>query len=217
MWNGYARVLGILMLAVSTCAVLDAEAGGPPTDQLRDGVDRIFKILRDPALAGDTHAAERRTAIVTAAASLFDFGEMAKRSLGQHWSARTPAEREKFVALFTDLIQRSYVAKVDQHSRATMVFRSEAIDGDYATVQTAIPLSKGSEMPLEYRLLRTDTRWRVYDISVDGISLVSSYRAQFNKIIRIDSFETLMTKLRSREIEFSAPPTARSGMGRAAR
>ena len=216
MWNRYARVLGILMLAVSTCAVFDAEAGAP-TDQLREGVDRIFKILRDPALAGDTHAVERRRAIVTAAATLFDFGEMAKRSLGQHWAARTPAERDKFVALFTDLIQRSYVAKVDQHSRATMAFRGETIDGDYATVQTVIPLSNGSEMPLEYRLQRTDTRWRVYDISVDGISLVSSYRAQFNKIIRIDSFDVLMTKLTSQQIEFSAPPTAQSGKRRAAR
>src|SRR5688572_27944660 len=91
MWNRYARVLAILVLAASTCAVFDAEAGAP-TDQLRGGVDLIFKILRDPALAGDTHAVERRKAIFTAATTIFDFGEMAKRSLGQHWSARTPAE-----------------------------------------------------------------------------------------------------------------------------
>ena len=215
--NHYARVLGILMLAAaSTWAVPDAGAGAP-TDQLRDGVDRVFKILRDPAMAGDTHAAERRNAIVIAAGNIFDFGEMAKRSLGQHWTARTPAERRQFVALFTDLIQHSYISKVDQHSKAKMAFKGETIEGDLAAVRTTIPLSNGSEMPLEYRMQNIDSRWRVYDISIDGISLVSNYRAQFNKIIRIDSFEILMTKLKSREIDFSAPPTAQSGKGRAAR
>ena len=177
---------------------------GAPTDQLRDGIDRVFKILRDPAMAGDTNTTQRRAAILTAAGTIFDFGEMAKRSLGQHWAARTPAERIQFVALFTDLMQQSYISKVDQHGGAKMVFGGETVDGDYASVRTTIPLSNGSEMPLEYRMHAADARWQVYDLSIDGISLVSNYRAQFNKVIRTDSYETLVTRLTSHQTEFSA-------------
>jgi phospholipid transport system substrate-binding protein len=212
--NHCARILGILILVVSTCSASGAWAGAP-TDQLREGIDQVFKILRDPAMAGDTNATRRRSAILTAAGNIFDFTEMAKRTLGQHWTARTPAERSQFVALFTELIQHSYISKVDQHGGAKMVFRGETVDGDHAAVRTMIPLSNGSEMPLEYRMYNADARWRVYDLSIDGISLVSNYRAQFNKVIRIASYDTLVTKLRSHQTEFSAP--AASASGKAAR
>jgi phospholipid transport system substrate-binding protein len=129
---------------------------------------------------------------------------LAKRSLGQQGAARTPAERTQFVALFTDLMQKSYISKVDQHGGAKMVFRGETVDGDLASVRTTIPLSNGSEMPLEYRMHTADARWQVYDLSIDGISLVSNYRSQFNKVIRTDSYETLVTRLRSHQAEFSA-------------
>jgi phospholipid transport system substrate-binding protein len=177
---------------------------GAPTDQLRDGVDRVFKILRDPELAGDARATQRRSAILTAAGTIFDFNEMAKRSLGQHWAVRTPAERTQFVALFTDLMQHSYISKVDQHGGAKMVYRGETIDGDFAAVRTTIPLSNGSEMPLEYKMHTMDARWQVYDLSIDGISLVSNYRSQFNKVIRLDSYDILVARLKSHQTQFSA-------------
>ena len=199
----HARVFWALIL-VFMLAPVHVVSAGAPTDQLRDGVDRVFKILRDPAMAGDTNATKRRSEILAAAGTIFDFGEMAKRSLGQHWAARTPAERTQFVALFTDLMQHSYINKVDQHGGAKMVFRGETIDGDFASVRTTIPLSNGSEMPLEYRMHTANARWQVYDLSIDGISLVSNYRSQFNKVIRTDSYETLVTRLTSHQTEFSA-------------
>jgi phospholipid transport system substrate-binding protein len=207
--NHRARAIGILTLLFAMCSAPGAWAGAP-TDQLREGIDRVFKILRDPELAGDKNAIPRRAAILTAADKIFDFGEMAKRSLGQHWAARTPVERTQFVALFTDLIQHSYISKVDQHGGAKMIYKGETLEGDLAAVRTAIPLSNGSEMPLEYRMHNADARWQVYDLSLDGISLVSNYRAQFNKIIRIDSYETLVTKLRSHQTEFSVPAASPS-------
>jgi phospholipid transport system substrate-binding protein len=103
----HARAIGVLTLLFATCSVPAAWAGAP-TDQLRGGIDRVFKILRDPEMAGDKNALQRQTAVLAAATKIFDFGEMAKRSLGQHWAARTPAERMQFVALFTDLVQHSY-------------------------------------------------------------------------------------------------------------
>jgi phospholipid transport system substrate-binding protein len=205
-----ARVVWTLVL-LATLSPVQAAWAGAPTDQLRDGVDRVFKILRDPQMAGDTNAVQRRKAILTAAGTIFDFGEMAKRSLGQHWTARTPAERTQFVGLFTDLMQHSYIAKVDQHGGAKMVFRGETVDGDHAAVRTTIPLSSGNEMPLEYRMHNADARWQVYDLSIDGISLVSNYRAQFNKVIRLESYETLVGKLKSHQLEFSTPAASPSG------
>jgi phospholipid transport system substrate-binding protein len=203
-------IIAVLVLACATWSVPGAWAGAP-TDQLRGGIDRVFKILRDPEMAGDRNALQRQAAVLAAAGTIFDFGEMAKRSLGQHWAARTPAERTQFTALFTDLIQHSYINKVDQHSGAKMTFTGETVDGDLASVRTAIPLNNGKEMPLEYRMHNTDARWQVYDLSIDGISLLSNYRAQFNKIIRIDSYETLVTKLKSHQTEFSAPSASPSG------
>jgi phospholipid transport system substrate-binding protein len=204
----HARVLVTLIFLFMLSSVHGVWAGAP-TDQLRDGVDRVFKILRDPAMAGDTNTTQRRSAILTAAGTIFDFGEMAKRSLGQHWAARTPAERTQFVALFTDLMQQSYISKVDQHGGAKMVFGGETVDGDYASVRTTIPLSNGNGMPLEYRMHATGARWQVYDLSIDGISLVSNYRSQFNKVIRTESYETLVTKLTSHQTEFSPAAPAR--------
>ena len=206
----HARVFWTLILLLMLAPVHAAWAGAP-TDQLRDGVDRVFKILRDPNLAGDSHATQRRSAILTAAGTIFDFNEMAKRSLGPHWTTRTPAERSQFVALFTDLMQHSYISKVDQHGGAKMIFKGETLDGDLAAVRTAIPLSNGSEMPLEYKMHNADARWQVYDLSIDGISLVGNYRAQFNKVIRLESYDALVAKLKSHQAEFSAPAAAPSG------
>lgn len=211
-----ARVIWTLISLVTLCSVHGAWAG-PPTDQLRDGVDRVFKILKDPELAGDKQVDQRRAAISKVAGELFDFGEMAKRSLGQHWAQRTLAERGEFVRLFTELVQRSYISKVDQHDAAAkMTYQGETVDDDYAVVRTTIPLPRGNEMPLGYRMHNTSGRWQVYDLSIDGISLAANYRAQFNKIIRTSSYEDLVARLKSNQVEFSAPSASPSG-GKAAR
>ena len=206
--------LSTLMLLLPLVSAHGAWAG-PPTDQLRDGVDRVLKILRDPALKSDTQSTQRQIAIGKVADEIFDFGDMAKRALGPHWEPRTPAERGEFVRLFTDLIQRAYVAKVDQHAAAaTMTFRGETVDSEYAVVQTTIPLSNGSKMPLDYRMHNTRDHWQVYDLNIDGISLVANYRSQFNQVIRTSSYTALVTKLKSQsqQAEFLAPsaPSAHS-------
>jgi len=129
-----ARILSTLMLPLALVSAPGAWAG-PPTEQLREGVDRVFKVLRDPKLRGDTQTSQRRIAISKVAIEIFDFDDMAKRALGQHGVQRTPAERGEFVRLFTDLIRRAYVAKVDQHAAVTtMTFQGETVDVDYALI-----------------------------------------------------------------------------------
>ena len=207
----HARVIGMLLILFAVCPVQGVWAG-PPTDHLRAGVDRVLTILRDPGLKGEKQVIARRAAISRIALEIFDFGEMAKRSLGQHWGRRTASEREEFVRLFTELIERSYIAKVDQHDAvATMTYGKETVDAGYAVVQAAIPLAHGNSIPLGYRMHDTGGRWKVYDLDIDGISLVANYRAQFNKIIRVSSFEDLLAKLKANQAEFAPPSATPSG------
>jgi len=193
------------LLALALVSAPGAWAG-PPTEQLRGGVDRVLEVLRDPQLSGDTRIDQRRIAISKVAGEIFDFGDMAKRALGPHWAERTPAERGEFVRLFTDLIQRAYVGKVDQHAAAAkMTFRGETVDDAYAVVKTTIPLGNGSTMPLDYRMHNTRDHWQIYDLNIDGISLVANYRAQFNRVIRTSSYAALVTRLKSQQADFSSP------------
>jgi phospholipid transport system substrate-binding protein len=197
-----ARVCWILILVFALSPAHAAWAGAP-SDQLSAGIGRVLKILGDPELEGDTKLDQRRSAIVAVASEIFDFGEMAKRSLGQYWAQRTLAERGEFVRLFTTTIERAYISKVDQRGAGKMTVRGEQVEGPYATVRTTLPLSSGQEMPIDYRMHNIDDRWRVYDLSVDGVSLVANYRAQINKIIRASSYEDLVAKFRSLQAEVS--------------
>ena len=203
----HARIIGTSLFLFALTSTHSAGAGAP-TDQLREGIDRVVKILRDPALRGDKNITERRVEIAKAADEIFDFAETAKRALGQYWARRTPAEREDFVRLFTGLVQRTYISKVDQ-ADSEMVFQGDAVDGDQATVRTTLILGANRDMSLNYRMHQRTNRWQVYDISVDGVSLVGNYRTQFNTIIRTNSYDTLVARLKSQQTVLSAVSTGR--------
>lgn len=207
---GVLQTLLLILIVLFALAWVPGAWAGPPTDQLRDGVERVVKILRDPELRGDTKVNERNAAVNKVADQIFDFGETAKRSLGQHWAQRTPAEREEFVRLFTELVQRTYLSKVDQYN-SEMTFQKDVVDGSQAVVQTTLLLGKGGQMSLDYRMHHPRDRWQVYDLSIDGISLVASYRSQFNKIVRTESYEALVARLKSRQVGFAAPAGGQPG------
>jgi phospholipid transport system substrate-binding protein len=185
--------LALLLLA------LPAQAGAP-TDQLRQNVDQVVKTLEDPALKGSEKATERRAAVSKIARQIFDIPETAKRALGPHWQARTPAEREEFVRLFGDLIESSYITKIDRYEGEQVRYAGDSIDGDQAVVRTKIAGKQGPEIPVDYRMHLRDGRWLVYDVVIEGVSLVANYRTQFNKIIQTSSYEELMQKLKSKAL-----------------
>lgn len=127
-------------------------AGATPTDQLRERVERVLEILGDPSLRESTRAAERRTAISQIARGLFDFEEMARRALGRHWQARTPAERAEFVPLFADLLEEVYLGRIEQqYSGEKVAYLGETIEDDRATVKTVIQTSR-AKVPIDYRM-----------------------------------------------------------------
>jgi phospholipid transport system substrate-binding protein len=198
-----APTAAILLLLVAVPAPVSA---GPPTDQLRSRVDRVSSVLEDPAFRGEAKAALRRAEIRRIADDIFDFGEMAKRSLGRHWEERTAAERNEFVGLFTDLLRRAYYSKIERATFDKIMFQSERLQGDDAIVRTVVVLPHGEQMDLDYQLILVGgDRWKVYDLRIEGISLVSNYRSQFSRIIRTSSYEDLVTRLKSNQATFSAP------------
>ena len=132
------------------------------------------------------------------AEEIFDLGEMTRRTLGRHWQGRTAAERAEFVRLFSDLLERAYFTRLATYDGEKIQVLGDSIDGEQATVRTRIVTQQGTDIPVDYRMLPRGDRWVVYDISIEGVSLVANYRAQFNKIIQTSSYQTLVDKLRSK-------------------
>jgi len=192
---GCATVLALLLVAVSARA-------GEPTDQLRAQIDRVIKVLEDPELKKANKAKERRAAIRKVANDIFDFGETARRSLARHWTQRTAAEREEFVQLFADLLERSYISRIEAYGGEKIAYVGETIDGDVATVKTKITTRQGTEIPVDYRMHKRGDKWLVYDVIIEGVSLVADYRVQFNKIITTSSYAELVKKMRDKQEEF---------------
>ena len=189
-----------VMLAVAMGAGREAWAGAP-TEQLRTQIDRAIKVLEDPELAKEARMTERRVAIRRIANEIFDFTETTRRSLGPHWQARTPQEREEITRLFADLLERSYIGKIEMYSGEKIQYAGDTIERDQATVRTRLVTKQGVEVPVDYRMHRVGDRWLSYDVVIEGVSLVANYRVQFNKIIQTSGYGALVKKLVAKEQE----------------
>jgi len=197
-WRVRAVTAGLVTIVLGTAAPACA---GVPSDQLRVQVDRVVSILDDTELRKSVRAAERRAAIRRIANEIFDFTETSQRALGPHWQARTPVERDEFTGLFADLLERSYIGKIELYNGENVAYLGDKVDGDFATVRTKLVTKQGTEIPIVYRMLRRGDHWLVYDVSIEGVSLVANYRAQFNKIIQTSGYASLVQRLRDKQIE----------------
>jgi phospholipid transport system substrate-binding protein len=196
-----ARIASVISAAALVIATVAIASAGPATDQLHDRIDRVLKIVSDPVLKKDFKTAQRRSLLREIANEIFDFTEISQRSLGRHWQARTAAEREEFVSLFADLLERTYVSKIESYAGERIVYAGESVDGDQATVRTKLVTKQDIEIPVDYRMHQRDNRWRAFDVSIEGVSLVGTYRAQFNAIIARSSYRELVSRLRVKQDE----------------
>jgi phospholipid transport system substrate-binding protein len=191
-----------LVVVAGVLAVLARDAGaGVPTDQLRGSIDLVLRIVTDPELKKEAKTAERRKRIREVVNQIFDFTEISQRCLGRHWQARTPAEREKFVALFGDLLENAYISKIESYSGEKIQYPGDVIEGDLAMVKTRIVTKQETEIPVDYRMFLRDGRWAVYDVSIEGISLIGNYRTQFNAVIQRSGYPDLVAKLTAKRDE----------------
>ena len=190
-------VAATVMLAVLGGGATAAQAG-VPTDTVRDYTDAVVRVLEDPALQAEERRAERRAAVRKIAIDIFDVQETARRALGPHWQQRTPQERDEFVQLFADLLERTYINKIDLFGGEKLRFTEEKIDGEHAVVRAKVITKQGTEVPVEARMInRAGNRWQIYDIVIENISLVGNYRSQFDRIIRSSSYGELAKRLRT--------------------
>jgi len=193
-----------LALAVACLAVTRPATAAAPLDQLKMQIDRVLKVVDDPELRKEGKVKERRAAVRKIANDIFDFGETARRSLGRHWLARTPTEQAEFVELFSDLLERSYLSKIELYGGEKIQYISDTTDdAGQAKVLTKIVTRQGTEIPIEYRMHKKGERWLVYDVIIESVSLVSNYRTQFNKIIQTSSYQELVKKMKSKREELA--------------
>lgn len=171
---------------------------GAPTDQVKQDVDRVIDILKNKELKKPENEKKRRAEIRKVVSGRFDFDEMAKRALAIHWAKRTPDERKEFVPLFTDLLERTYIRKIERYTDEKILYAGEKMQGDHGIVDTKVVSKQNVETPILYKVSEKNGKWMVYDVVIEGVSLVNNYRNQFNKIIREKSYEDLVRRLKSK-------------------
>ena len=200
-----ARFTTVAVAGLLAWAPASADAGAP-AHQLRSAVEQMVKILEDPTLKAAEKEKERRAAIRREAETVFDFGETAKRALGRHWQALAEKDRQEFTSLFTDLIERAYISRIERYSGERVTYTGESMDGALASVRTRFVTKQGTEIPIDYRMQQRGDRWLVYDVVVEGVSLINNYRTQFDKIIQTSSYAELVRRLKAAEVTAPSAP-----------
>jgi phospholipid transport system substrate-binding protein len=173
-------------------------AAGAAGDQVRQTVDKLLAILKDPRLKQEDRKNERREKLKQVINQRFDFTEMARRSLGPEWRRHTPDEQAEFVKLLTDLLERAYLKQIESYNDQKVRYVNEREDSSHAQVDTRIVDNKGQEFSLNYRLHNVNGDWKVYDVVVEEISLVNNYRAQFSRVLASSSYQELVHRMKDK-------------------
>lgn len=194
-----------IRLSVSVLALFmwvgfsQAVKAGEPTDAIRGAVNQGVEILKNAKLNNQTQRSQVIDRLRQIVYPLFDFHEMAMRSLGPNWRRLDPQQRKEFVSAFTALLEKTYADQIDLYDGQQVVYSGESVDGEYAQVDSRIIDKKGQTYSVVYRLHRVDGKWRIYDVVAENISLVNNYRAQFNRVIAKSSFEELLRIMKQKE------------------
>ncbi|MBM4139734.1 MAG: ABC transporter substrate-binding protein [Nitrospira sp.] len=198
----HAAVIMVLAILLAVSATLSY--AGVPTDSMKTTVDEVLRIVRDNELKQPRKATERRQMLEQVVDARFDYREMSRRALGAPWNNLSDQEQQEFVGLFRTLLTNSYANKIETYSGEGVQYLNERMEKEYAEVRTKV-LSGKTEIPLDYRLINKTNDWRVYDVVVDGISLVNNYRGQFTKIIQSSSYHDLVEQLRKKSEKLKDP------------
>jgi phospholipid transport system substrate-binding protein len=193
----------VLIFAVSTLS-----HAGEPTESIKKVADRIIAIVSDPGLQTSGKDADgkespdklkkRNRMVREVVDERFDWEEFSRRTLARHWRDRTDVEKKEFIDLFGKLLERTYLDKVEGYSGEKVVYLDETVDGDYAVVDVKIVTKKETEIPVKYRLKKKGNEWFVYDVIIEGVSLVNNYRTQFNSIIVRYKYQGLINRLKAK-------------------
>ncbi len=196
-----AVLLPLLVSPQFTCAAAPSQSN--PKALIESGTEKALQTLHESESGQAPSLRQRKDEILTIVSVYFNFGEMAKRALGQPWKYQAPGKRQEFVQLFKQLLFNTYINRLENYtgSKERVLYDSEKLDGDYATVKTHILYQGNNNIEIEYRLHRDVGEWKVYDVVVEGISIVENYRSQFASILTNESFDSLLGRLRQKIVE----------------
>ena len=186
-------LFGMLILTVALCTTALA---GEPQDRLKTGIDSVIAILSNPALKGPAKRAERQAKLRTVADSFFDWRELSRRAAAEGWKKFSPKQQDDFVVSFSELLQKTYVRKLEKYNNEKVHYLGEQISDNQAFLKTQV-LMKDKTIPINYVMIKHE-QWMVYDVVVEGVSLVKNYRIQFEKILSKDSPETLIQRIKDK-------------------
>jgi phospholipid transport system substrate-binding protein len=187
-------------LMVAGAAVAAPVVG--PRDAVESAIVRVMSVMHDGEVNGKP-VADPRAEVRRIARALFDFDEISRRALSRHWQTRTPDEQTEFVALFSDLLERSYMNRLEAYAGEKISFTGESVEGGFATVRSKVVTQRRTETGLDYRMHLRDGRWQVYDVLIDGVSFVSTYRSQFDRVIQAESYGALVDRLRKKNFDMA--------------
>lgn len=199
---------GLRSIFVLFFVALASAAAEAPDDAPSRGIKGTIDQVRLIVASSKGNVSEEDTdkqlkAIIT---PMFDFAEMSRRSLGAYWEQGSPEEQAEFIELFSDLLGKTYLKRIKRNAESSKIARmSDEIDGDKAMVRSTVD-TEGEEVSLDYRMIRrTAGIWKVYDVIIENVGLVSNYRNEFPAIIRKEGFPGLLTRLRNKQIAQAAP------------
>jgi phospholipid transport system substrate-binding protein len=200
-WIAIALSVAFLLIA----EVGPASAAAGPRDAVASAVERFMTIVQNGRSDNAAVSADRQAQIREIVREMFDFDEISRRTLARHWPTLQHDEQTEFVTLFRDLLERAYLAQVETVGNENIVFLGESSEGNgSAIVRSKVVMRQGAEIPLDYRMHLLDGRWRIYDVVVQGISFIASYRTQFDRVIRAESYSSLRERLQKKAAENTA-------------
>lgn len=199
------RTIIMTTLLFCMCVTGPKQALASVTNEVKSVVDEVVRIVSDKEMKKPQNEQKRRNALKKTISTIFDYGEMTQRSMGKHWKERSPAEKKELVQLFETLLENSYAGKIESYNQEKIVYLKENMESEYAEVKSKVITAKRDEFTLDYRLMNKGGRWMVYDVVIEGVSLVSNYRTQFNNIIQRQGYGELVKKLRVKSEEIKAP------------
>jgi phospholipid transport system substrate-binding protein len=189
----------LMRMILILCLVFPVSAfAGAPLEAVKGNVDKVLDVLRDPSLKGESGRKARKDKIRVISEKMFDFTELSKRTLAQNWNRFDPKQQKEFVALYKSLLEDAYSNKIMSFTDEKIVFNKEvALTGKTVEVRSVVQ-RKNEEIPIYYRVILKDGVWKVYDVVIEGVSLINNYRSQFREILADKTPESLLETLRKK-------------------
>ena|SRR5208283_755043 len=189
----------IVRLTFILCLIFPVSAfAGIPLETVKGHVDNVLDVLRAPSLKSESSKKVKKDKIRAISDKMFDFAELSKRTLAQNWSKFSPDQQKEFTELYTSVLEDAYANKIMAYTDEKIDFSKEvALAGNTFEIQSTV-LRKNGDVPIYYRVIMKDGSWRVYDVVIEGVSLVNNYRAQFREMLANKPPESLLETLRKK-------------------